>query len=291
MSILIDKSARVLVQGMTGREGGFHAARMIEYGTNVVAGVTPGKGGMTTSGVPVFDTVTDAVDETAADVSVIFVPAAYAADAILEAADAGIRLVVSITEGIPVHDMVVVIRAIEGKGCRLVGPNCPGIITPGECKVGIMPGYIHRKGTVGVMSRSGTLTYEAVFQLTDAGLGQSTCIGIGGDPIIGTSFVDCLRLFGEDDETEAVLMIGEIGGRAEELAARYIKDTAFGKPVFAYVAGLTAPPERRMGHAGAIISGGVGGASAKIEALTEAGITVIKDPSAIGETIKRRLVP
>jgi succinyl-CoA synthetase alpha subunit len=289
MSILINKDTRVIVQGITGREGSFHAAQMMEYGTKVVAGVTPGKGGTSHLGVPVHDTITGAIKNNSADATVIFVPASYAADAILEAVDAGIKLVVCITEGIPVHDMIIVMRAIEGKGCTLIGPNCPGLISPGECKMGIMPGYIHKKGPVGVISRSGTLTYEAVYQLTGAGLGQSTCIGIGGDPVVGTSFVDCLRLFKDDPETKAVLLIGEIGGRAEELAAEYVKSGSFGKPVFAYIAGLTAPPGRRMGHAGAIISGGSGGASAKIAALEGAGITVISDPSAIGQAVAARL--
>jgi len=284
MPILIDKTTKVIVQGITGHEGGFHAKQMLEYGTKVVGGVTPGKGGKKHAAVPVFDTVGQAVAETGADASVIFVPAAYAADAILEAADARLRLVVCITEGIPEHDMLIVRRVLDGSGCRLIGPNCPGVISPGESKLGIMPGYIHKKGGVGVISRSGTLTYEAVHQLTGAGLGQSTCVGIGGDPIIGTSFIDCLNLFKDDQETEAVLMIGEIGGSAEEDAAEYIKSGS-GKPVFAYVAGLTAPEGRRMGHAGAIIQGGSGTASAKIAALEEAGITVIRDPSAIGETV------
>jgi len=287
MAILVDRSTKVIVQGITGREGSFHAGQMMGYGTKVVAGMTPGKGATTHMGVPVYDTVADAVKETGADASVIFVPARYAADAILEAVDAGLALVVCITEGIPVHDMVIVYRALEGMRTRLIGPNCPGVISPDECKVGIMPGYIHKKGGVGIISRSGTLTYEAVYQLTQAGIGQSTCTGIGGDPIIGTSFVDCLRLFEEDGETEAVLMIGEIGGRAEEDAAEFINSGGFTKPVFAYVAGLTAPPGRRMGHAGAIISGGAGTASAKIEALEGAGITVIKDPSAIGNTMAK----
>ncbi|MBI5190306.1 MAG: succinate--CoA ligase subunit alpha [Nitrospirae bacterium] len=284
MSILINSESKVLVQGITGREGGFHAGQMLAYGTQVVAGVTPGKGGQEHEGVPVFDTVVDAVSATGADVSVIFVPAPYAADAILEAADAGLRLVVCITEGIPVHDMIIVKRALEGSATRLIGPNCPGVITPDACKVGIMPGYIHRKGGIGIISRSGTLTYEAVHQLTSVGVGQSTCIGIGGDPIIGTDFVDCLRLFKEDAETEAVLMIGEIGGRAEEDAAEYVR-AEFTKPVFAYVAGLTAPPGRRMGHAGAIVSGGSGTAKSKIEALEAAGITVVRDPASIGATV------
>jgi succinyl-CoA synthetase alpha subunit len=290
VSILINKDTRVIVQGMTGREGAFHAARMAEYGTKVVAGVTPGKGGSVHVGVPVFDSMARAVSETGADASVIFVPAPYASDAMLEAADAGIKLVVCITEGIPVHDMLVVRRALEAyKDCRLIGPNCPGVITPDECKLGIMPGYIPKKGPIGVISRSGTLTYEAVFQLTGAGLGQSTCIGIGGDPVVGTSFTDCLDMFRDDAQTEAVLIIGEIGGRGEELVAEYVAGESFGKPVFAYVAGLTAPEGRRMGHAGAIISGGTGTAAGKVAALEQAGITVIKDPSAIGETISNAL--
>ena len=285
MSILINKSTRVIVQGITGREGGFHARQMIDYGTKVVGGVTPGKGGDKFIGVPVFNTVSEAVRRTGADASVIFVPAAFASDAVLESIEAGVRLVVCITEGMPVHDMVVIKRELQGKDCRLIGPNCPGIIVPDECKIGIMPGYIHKRGNIGVISRSGTLTYEAVFQLTMKGLGQSTCIGIGGDPITGTSFVDCLMMFEEDSETEAVLMIGEIGGRAEEAAAELIKSGGFTKPVFAYVAGRTAPEGRRMGHAGAIIQGGAGTAKAKVEALEAAGITIIGTPSVIGETV------
>jgi len=290
MSILVNSSSKIIVQGITGREGSFHAERMMAYeATDVVAGVTPGKGGSAHLGVPVYDTMHQAVTETGADVSVIFVPAGAAADAILEAVDSGIKVVACITEGIPVHDMLIVARAIEGKGCTLIGPNCPGIITPGECKVGIMPGEIHKKGTVGVVSRSGTLTYEAVFQLTGQGLGQSTCIGIGGDPIIGTTFVDCMEMFARDGQTEALLMIGEIGGVAEERAAWFVKSGAFGKPVFAYIAGATAPEGRRMGHAGAIISGGTGTAKAKIDALEDAGIKVIRDASAIGETVAAAL--
>lgn len=290
LSILINKDTKVIVQGMTGREGAFHARQMMEYGTDVVCGVTPGKGGAMHIGVPVYDSMSRAVKETGADASVIFVPAPYASDAILEAADAGIALVVCITEGIPVHDMLVVRRALDTyKDCRLIGPNCPGVISPGSSKIGIMPGYIHRKGHIGVVSRSGTLTYEAVFQLTQAGLGQSTCIGIGGDPVIGTSFVDSLNLFRDDEETSAVLLIGEIGGRGEELAAEYIAGGSFKKPVFAYVAGLTAPEGRRMGHAGAIISGGTGTADAKVKALEEAGVTVIKDPSEIGDIVFKGL--
>jgi succinyl-CoA synthetase alpha subunit len=286
MAVLVNKNNRVIVQGLTGREGSFHAKQMLDYGTLVVGGVTPGKGGKDVSGLPVFDSVHEAVHKTGADASVIFVPAPYAADAILEAADAGIGLVVCITEGIPVHDMLAVVRALENFPCRLIGPNCPGVITPGECKIGIMPGYIHMKGNIGVISRSGTLTYEAVFQLTALGLGQSTCVGIGGDSLIGTDFVDCLGLFEDDPETGAVLMIGEIGGGAEERAADYIKKGKFTKPVFAYIAGLTAPEGRRMGHAGAIISGGSGTAGKKVDALADAGVKIIKDPSAIGESVK-----
>lgn len=285
MPILVDKNTTVIVQGITGREGGFHARQMLEYGTNVVGGVTPGKGGVSVLGVPVFDTMSQAVSATGATASVIFVPAMFASDAILEAADAGIKLIVCITEGIPVNDMLIVKRSLGKGGPRLIGPNCPGIITPGECKAGIMPGYIHKKGPIGVISRSGTLTYEAVFQLTSEGLGQSTCVGIGGDPVIGTSFIDCLSMFRDDPQTKAMLLIGEIGGRGEEDAAEYIKSTAYPKPVFAYVAGLTAPEGRRMGHAGAIIQGGSGTAAAKVDALTSAGITVITDPSAIGAAI------
>jgi len=290
MSILLNGGSRIAVQGITGREGSFHAQRMMEYAmTNVVAGVTPGKGGSDVLGVPVFDTMDRAVSETGADISVVFVPATAAADAVLEAADAGVGLVVCITEGIPVHDMLIVMRALEGFDCRLIGPNCPGIITPDECKAGIMPGEIHARGGVGVISRSGTLTYEAVYQLTGSGLGQSTCVGIGGDPIIGTSFVDCLGLFEKDDNTEAVLMIGEIGGNAEERAAEFVRSGGFTKPLFAYIAGTTAPPGKRMGHAGAIISGGAGTAVSKIEALEAAGITVIRDASVIGDTMSEAL--
>lgn len=292
MPILLSKDSRIIVQGITGREGSFHAQRMMEYaGTNVVAGVTPGRGGREHLGVPVFDTVGQAVERTEADVSVIFVPATSAADAILEAADAGVGLVVCITEGIPVHDMLIVMRALDKYGARLIGPNCPGLITPEESKAGIMPGEIHAKGPVGVISRSGTLTYEAVFQLTKSGIGQSTCIGIGGDPVIGTSFVDCLKLFENDGATESVLLIGEIGGSAEEQAAGLVAEGGFTKPLFAYVAGATAPPGKRMGHAGAIISGGLGTASSKVEALRAAGITVIKDASAIGDTVASVLAP
>ena len=291
MAILIDKNTRVIVQGITGREGGFHAKLMREYGTKIVAGVTPGKGGSAVDGVPVFDTVERAVRETGADTSIMFVPAPHAGDAIVEAADAGVKLVICITEGVPVHDMMIVRRALDFRGCRLIGPNCPGVITPGECKVGIMPGDVHKRGPVGVISRSGTLTYEAVFQLSGAGLGQSTCIGIGGDSVIGTSFVDCLKLFGSDPETGAVLIIGEIGGTSEQGAADFIKSGGFGKPVFAYVAGTAAPEGRRMGHAGALITGGAGTAKAKADALRAAGVTVIADPSGIGKTVREKLEP
>ncbi|MEJ2635921.1 MAG: succinate--CoA ligase subunit alpha [Calditrichia bacterium] len=285
MSILVDKTSRVLVQGITGSEGSFHAGQMIEYGTNVVAGVTPGKGGQTfMDNVPVFNTVREAVQKTKANVSVIFVPPAFAADAIYEAAGAGIETVACISEGIPALDMLKVYDYLKTTNTRLIGPNCPGIISPGKCKVGIMPGFIHREGTVGVISRSGTLTYEAVDQITREGLGQSTCIGIGGDPVIGTRFIDALKLFKEDDETELVVLIGEIGGTAEEEAAAWIKAN-FNKPVVAFIAGQTAPPGRRMGHAGAIISGGKGTAADKMKALEKAGITVCKSPAEIGKTV------
>jgi succinyl-CoA synthetase alpha subunit len=288
MSILVDGETRVVVQGLTGREGQFHAEKMIEYGTKVVAGVTPGKGGQQVLGVPVFDTVEQAVAATGAEVSVIFVPAAFAADAICEAADAGIRLVVAITEHIPVRDMLLVKAFLQERGTLLIGPNCPGIITPGQCKVGIMPGYIHRPGKVGLISRSGTLTYEVVHQLTANGLGQSTCIGIGGDPIKGLDFTDLLTMFAEDPDTEAVVMIGEIGGDAEERAAELIK-SGYDKPVFGFVAGLTAPPGKRMGHAGAIISGGKGKAEDKIAAMEDAGITVVRALGEFGATVARAL--
>jgi len=288
MSILVDEKSRVVVQGITGREGTFHTRQCREYGTKVVAGVTPGRGGIVHEGVPVFNTVKETVEHEAAEVSLIFVPPASAADAILEAADAGIRLVVCITEGIPVSDMVRVRAALRGRPTRLVGPNCPGIISPGKCKVGIMPGYIHRPGAVGVVSRSGTLTYEAVAQLGRHGLGQSTCIGIGGDPIIGTTFLDALRLFREDGSTRALVMIGEIGGGAEEEAARYAaKEMRI--PLVAFVAGQTAPPGKRMGHAGAIIAGGHGTAAEKMAALSQAGVHVLKSPAEIGDAVKRLL--
>ncbi len=285
MSILVDESSRVVVQGVTGEAGQFHTEQMLAYGTKVVAGVTPGKGGTTTAaGVPVYDTVQGAVSARAATVSVIFVPPAFAADAILEAAEAGVSLVVCITEGIPTLDVVRVMAALEGRSTRLVGPNCPGIISPGRTKIGIMPGYIHKRGSVGIVSRSGTLTYEAVWQLTNRGLGQSTCIGIGGDPIIGTGFVDSLLRFQEDSETEAIVLIGEIGGTAEEEAARFIRAHVT-KPVVGFIAGRTAPPGKRMGHAGAIIAGGTGTAAEKIAALEEAGVLVAESPATIGERI------
>ncbi len=288
MSILVDKNTRVLVQGITGKEGSYHAEACKAYGTQVVAGVTPGKGGTDFEGIPVFNTVKDAVQETRADVALIFVPPPFAADAIMESADAEVPLIICITEGIPLMDMMRVKRFLAGKPVRLIGPNCPGIITPGECKIGIMPGFIHKKGHVGVVSRSGTLTYEAVLQLTQLGLGQSTCIGIGGDPVNGTNFIDVLEMFEKDGETEAIVMIGEIGGDAEEAAAEYISKNV-SKPVVAFIAGMTAPPGRRMGHAGAIISGGKGTAADKMAALESAGVTVVKNPALIGETIQKRL--
>lgn len=297
MSILVNKKTRLVVQGITGGEGTFHTKQMIEYGTNVVAGVTPGKGGTLYTGnekdqfsrpVPVFNTVAEAVEETRADTSVIFVPAAFAAEAIMEAADAGVKLVITITEGIPVSDMVKVYAYIQKRGVRMIGPNCPGIITPGECKIGIMPGFIHLPGRVGLISRSGTLTYEAVKQLTDRGIGQSTCVGIGGDPIIGTRFLDAVKLFNEDKGTDAIIMIGEIGGSAEEEAADYIKKNVR-KPVVGFIAGQTAPPGRRMGHAGAIISGGKGTAAEKMQAMKSAGIHVVDSPALLGETMQRVL--
>jgi len=288
MSVLVDENTRLIVQGFTGREGTFHAQQAIAYGTRVVGGVTPGKGGSKHLDLPVFDTVAAAVKGTGANASVIFVPPPFAADAIMEAADAGLPLVVCITEGIPALDMVKTWRFLEGRRTRLIGPNCPGIISPGKCKVGIMPGSIHQQGHVGVVSRSGTLTYEAVGQLSHLGIGQSTCIGIGGDPIIGTNFVDALALFNADPDTHAIVMIGEIGGNAEETAAAYVKANVK-KPVVGFVAGQTAPPGRRMGHAGAIIAGGSGKASDKIKAMQEAGITVCSSPADIGEKIKSRL--
>ncbi len=288
MSILVHRETRVICQGITGKAGQFHTRQCLEYGTRVVGGVTPGRGGETVEGVPVFDTVEEAVAKTGADATMIFVPPAFAADAILEAADAGIRLIVAITEGIPVLDMVRVADVIRRSSSVLIGPNCPGIITPGECKIGIMPGYIHRRGPVGVISRSGTLTYEAVWQLTQLGLGQSTCVGLGGDPIVGTSFVDLLRWFADDPETEAVLLIGEIGGTAEEEAAAYVRDS-FRKPVAAFIAGRTAPPGKRMGHAGAIIAGGKGSAAEKIAALQAAGIVIAESPADMGAAVQRAM--
>ena len=285
MSVLVNKDTRLVVQGITGSAGSFHAKQCLDYGTNIVAGVTPGKGGqMFEDTIPVLNTVQDAVDKEGANVSVIFVPPPFAADSILEAVDAGIDLVIAITEGIPVRDMAKVKNRLEGTKTRLIGPNCPGIITPGECKIGIMPGYIHNPGRVGIVSRSGTLTYEAVWQITSAGHGQSTCIGIGGDPINGTSHTDCIKLFNEDPDTDAIIMIGEIGGTAEEEAAAYIKENVK-KPVAAFIAGVTAPPGRRMGHAGAIVSGGKGTAEAKIAAMKDAGIAVAETPSDIAKAL------
>jgi succinyl-CoA synthetase alpha subunit len=288
MSVLVDQNTRVLFQGFTGREASFHAQASIDYGTTVVGGVTPGKGGLMHLGLPVFNTVADAVKQTGANASVIFVPPPYAADAIMEAVDAGVALVVCITEGIPTADMVQAREFMKGSKSRLIGPNCPGIISPGKCKIGIMPASIHKQGHVGVVSRSGTLTYEAVGQLTKLGIGQSTCIGIGGDPIIGTTFLDAIQLFNEDPDTHAIVMIGEIGGNAEETAAAYIQ-AHVKKPVVGFIAGQTAPPGRRMGHAGAIISGGSGKAEDKMKAMKEAGITVCATPAEIGEKVKSRL--
>ncbi len=288
MSILVNKDSRIVCQGITGRQGSFHTEQCIDYGTQVVAGVTPGRGGEQHLGVPVFDSTHAAVQETGADVSMIYVPAAFAADAILEAADAGIKVIVCITEGIPVLDMVRVKAGLEDYDCRLIGPNCPGIITPGEAKIGIMPGFIHKPGRVGVISRSGTLTYEAVYQTTNNGLGQTTCVGIGGDLIRGMNFIDCHELFERDDATDGIIMVGEIGGSDEEAAARYIKEHV-SKPVVSYIAGVTAPPGKRMGHAGAIISGGEGTADAKFAALEEAGVRTVRSPAELGSAMLEQL--
>lgn len=288
MSILVNQETKVICQGITGGAGAFHTKGCLEYGTKMVGGVTPGKGGQTVEDLPVFDTVEQAVAETGATATMIFVPAPFTADAILEAADAGIEVIAAVTEGVPVMDMIHVFETVKEKGITLIGPNCPGLITPEECKMGIMPGYIHQKGKVGVMSRSGTLTYEAVWQTSNLGLGQSTCVGLGGDPIVGTSFIDLLKLYEADDQTEAILMIGEIGGSAEEEAAAYVAENV-SKPVAAFIAGRTAPPGKRMGHAGAIISGGKGTAEEKIAALEGAGIEVAQSPADMGQAVQRAM--
>jgi succinyl-CoA synthetase alpha subunit len=288
MSILVDRDTRVICQGITGDSGGFHTRGCLEYGTRMVGGVTPGKGGQTAHGLPVFDTVMEAREQTGCNATMIFVPPAFAADAILEALDAGLEVVVAITEGIPVLDMVRVYRRAQDNGSVLIGPNCPGVITPGECKIGIMPGYIHKPGKVGIMSRSGTLTYEAVWQTSNLGLGQSSCVGLGGDPIVGTSFIDVLKMFEEDGQTEAILMIGEIGGSAEEEAAAFIREHV-SKPVAGFIAGRTAPPGKRMGHAGAIISGGKGTAEEKIAAMEAAGIEIARSPAEMGHAVQRAM--